>query len=57
MIFGEHWGMMKKQGFKEGAYAKVPFYENCGLHLWDNFTIAFPDKNGALDTVATKRVC
>jgi hypothetical protein len=57
MIFWEHFGMVSNKEYREDAYGKILFYESCGLHLWDNFIITLPGKNGALDTAAIERVC
>lgn len=57
VIYWEHFGMMKNERYKENAYDKILHYECCGLHLWDNFIITFPSRNGALDTVSIHRLC
>lgn len=57
IIFWEHFGMMNDETYRNKTFKKILMYESCGLHLWDNLIITFPDPTGALDTNMLHRIC
>ncbi|MGI6257295.1 MAG: hypothetical protein ACOYJU_04435, partial [Anaerovoracaceae bacterium] len=57
IIFWEHFGMINDETYREKIYKKLLAYQNCGLHLWDNLIITFPDPSGALDSHMLHRIC
>lgn len=57
IIYWEHFGMMNQASYREAAFKKILYYESCGLHLWENFIITFPNSKGALGTTGIHKIC
>ncbi len=57
IIYWEHFGMMNDVNYRQQSYKKILHYESCGLRLWDNFIITFPNEKGALDSLMVHNLC